>query len=198
MREIKIPADFTFEQMVEKLKESGPGCYAHFNGVDIHSDNITLDSAAMALSGFNYSDFKKIMSELDAIKGHEAEVIDDLSKMAEKVVIPEKLEMFKTDLKDIVMDDPFNAIISKKALDIIAVLNDDLNSGVEAFNSDSFSKNKVASSVIRSLVLDYSINGADFYEITTSQELTDYKKNKIDSLRDENKLLGGENEGKRI
>lgn len=189
MKEIVIPASASFEEMVDLMKKAGNGCYCIFYNTRIESDNISLDNAAVQISGFKYKEWKEIVSWINSVPGREVEIVDELVDKANNLIISGKEESFRDKLIDDIKEDPFLVVLDNKALEIMSILNEDIENAINMFNSESFSSKELTRDVVRRVILDYSPNGVEFYKKTATKELTEFEQNKIDRIIESNSAL---------
>lgn len=142
----------------------------------IESNDISLDKAAVQISGFKYKEWKEIVPWINNVSGSEAETIDDLVDRANNLIVTGK-------------EDSFLVVLDKKALDIMTTLNENLDNAIDLFNSESFSSKELTRDVVRRVILDYLPNGVEFYKRTTTKELTEFEQNKINIIIESNNAL---------
>ena len=142
----------------------------------IESNDISLDKAAVQISGFKYKEWKEIVPWINNVSGREAETVDDLVDRANNLIVTGK-------------EDSFLVVLDKKALDIMTTLNENLDNAIDLFNSESFSSKELTRDVVRRVILDYLPNGVEFYKRTTTKELTEFEQNKINIIIESNNAL---------
>lgn len=175
-----------------KLRDEGRHVKYDFNGVMLHSDTVTMDSAYVAVTGYPKDEFDRLVEE--ALKEEE----EDTSS----IEFQEKIESWISDGFNLIYPEKQDAWIEyveshskglfagadvEETLAIMKLL--DANASIFEIRNymDKANYSGYALVMIRKAVLNFSKRGPEFYKQTAFTSLTSEELYRVDEIAKENK-----------
>lgn len=193
----------TLDKCVEALieyKEHGKSVVVDFNGHDLYSCDVTMDSAYKEVLGKTKAEFDKECEEahkryLEEQKREEAEAkqkIPSWIERGEKIIYPERFEEWKKCV-DGRASDLYHGEDLEAALELMEKLESGvtLDEVVEAFDAQNHSG--ASAGMTRRIIFSFSKRGPEFWEQTEYGEITPETRKIIEDKKQENIELEGLN-----
>ena len=198
MERVKKELYGTLDEVVNKLQEAkknGEHIYCEFNGKELDSDTVTMDSAYIAVCGAPRDEYldaidrerQPFLDEM-AEKKHEAELKKPLwIDMGKDLIYPERYddweECVDARARDIYVGEDLEAALSiMRALD----RDDDMEKAKTIYRNRPLVDR--AKALVRDMVFDFSSKGPEFCE-EVIPDLTPEEIIKIEDKKEENKKL---------
>ena len=161
---LKVKRGGSLEDVVSVLldaKARGESVYCEFEGHKLHSDNITMDSAFLEVTGLDKEDYDREQTKIKRAK----ENIPVWIKEGEALIFPERHKKWKECVKARAAD-IYHGQDLDMALDIMKALDDgaSIEEAQDIFNHQSHSS--VTDSFVRNMIFSFSSRGPEFWEAT--------------------------------
>ena len=184
---LKVKRGSSLEDVVSVLldaKARGESVYCEFEGHKLHSDNITMDSAFLEVTGLDKEDYDREQSKIKRAK----ENIPVWIKEGEALIFPERHKKWKECVKARAADiyhgqDLDMALDIMKALDVGASIEE----AQDIFNHQSHSS--VTDSFVRNMIFSFSSRGPEFWEATAYGEISPENRELLEAKKQENEEL---------
>ena len=180
---LKVKRGSSLEDVVSVLldaKARGESVYCEFEGHKLHSDNITMDSAFLEVTGLDKEDYDREQSKIKRAK----ENIPVWIKEGEALIFPERHKKWKECVKARAAD-----IYHGQDLDIMKALDDgaSIEEAQDIFNHQSHSS--VTDSFVRNMIFSFSSRGPEFWEATAYGEISPENRELLEAKKQENEEL---------
>ena len=184
---LKVKRGSSLEDVVSVLldtKERGESVYCEFEGHKLHSDNITMDSAFLEVTGLDKEDYDREQSKIKRAK----ENIPVWIKEGEALIFPERHKKWKECVKARAAD-IYHGQDLDMALDIMKALDDgaSIEEAQDIFNHQSHSS--VTDSFVRNMIFSFSSRGPEFWEATAYGEISPENRELLEAKKQENEEL---------
>mgnify|MGYP004456719633 FL=1 len=184
---LKVKRGSSLEDVVSVLldaKARGESVYCEFEGHKLHSDNITMDSAFLEVTGLDKEDYDREQSKIKRAK----ENIPVWIKEGEALIFPERHKKWKECVKARAAD-IYHGQDLDMALDIMKALDDgaSIEEAQDIFNHQSHSS--VTDSFVRNMIFSFSSRGPEFWEATAYGEISPENRELLEAKKQENEEL---------
>lgn len=184
---LKVRRGSSLEDVVSVLldaKARGESVYCEFEGHKLHSDNITMDSAFLEVTGLDKEDYDREQSKIKRAK----ENIPVWIKEGEALIFPERHKKWKECVKARAAD-IYHGQDLDMALDIMKALDDgaSIEEAQDIFNHQSHSS--VTDSFVRNMIFSFSSRGPEFWEATAYGEISPENRELLEAKKQENEEL---------
>ena len=184
---LKVKRGSSLEDVVSVLldaKARGESVYCEFEGHKLHSDNITMDSAFLEVTGLDKEDYDREQSKIKRAK----ENIPVWIKEGEALIFPERHKKRKECVKARAAD-IYHGQDLDMALDIMKALDDgaSIEEAQDIFNHQSHSS--VTDSFVRNMIFSFSSRGPEFWEATAYGEISPENRELLEAKKQENEEL---------
>ena len=165
-------------------KARGESVYCEFEGHKLHSDNITMDSAFLEVTGLDKEDYDREQSKIKRAK----ENIPVWIKEGEALIFPERHKKWKECVKARAAD-IYHGQDLDMALDIMKALDDgaSIEEAQDIFNHQIHSS--VTDSFVRNMIFSFSSRGPEFWEATAYGEISPENRELLEAKKQENEEL---------
>lgn len=195
-KKIEIPAGVRLDDVVKELSEAktnGEDVFCDFNGHELHSANISIDSAYQEVMGCTKTEFdqkeqmrhqqyeeKERKAKEQAIKN-----IPTWIARGRELIFPERYEEWEKCVFSRV-DDLYHG----KELDSSLAIMEALKNGATIKEADKILNNQghsgVSAALVRNIVFNFSNQGPEFWEATAFGEVSPESKRAIEAKKQEN------------
>lgn len=184
---LKVKRGSSLEDVVSVLldaKARGESVYCEFEGHKLHSDNITMDSAFLEVTGLDKEDYDREQSKIKRAK----ENIPVWIKEGEALIFPERHKKWKECVKARAAD-IYHGQDLDMALDIMKALDDgaSIEEAQDIFNHQIHSS--VTDSFVRNMIFSFSSRGPEFWEATAYGEISPENRELLEAKKQENEEL---------
>ena len=184
---LKVKRGSSLEDVVSVLldaKARGESVYCEFEGHKLHSDNITMDSAFLEVTGLDKEDYDREQSKIKRAK----ENIPVWIKEGEALIFPERHKKWKECVKARAAD-IYHGQDLDMALDIMKALDDgaSIEEAQDIFNHQSHSS--VTDSFVRNMIFSFFSRGPEFWEATAYGEISPENRELLEAKKQENEEL---------
>lgn len=184
---LKVKRGSSLEDVVSVLldaKARGESVYCEFEGHKLHSDNITMDSAFLEVTGLDKEDYDREQTKIKRAK----ENIPVWIKEGEALIFPERHKKWKECVKARAAD-IYHGQDLDMALDIMKALDDgaSIEEAQDIFNHQSHSS--VTDSFVRNMIFSFSSRGPEFWEATAYGEISPENRELLEAKKQENEEL---------
>lgn len=184
---LKVKRGSSLEDVVSVLldaKARGESVYCEFEGHKLHSDNITMDSAFLEVTGLDKEDYDCEQSKIKRAK----ENIPVWIKEGEALIFPERHKKWKECVKARAAD-IYHGQDLDMALDIMKALDDgaSIEEAQDIFNHQIHSS--VTDSFVRNMIFSFSSRGPEFWEATAYGEISPENRELLEAKKQENEEL---------
>ena len=184
---LKVKRGGSLEDVVSVLldaKARGESVYCEFEGHKLHSDNITMDSAFLEVTGLDKEDYDREQTKIKRAK----ENIPVWIKEGEALIFPERHKKWKECVKARAAD-IYHGQDLDMALDIMKALDDgaSIEEAQDIFNHQSHSS--VTDSFVRNMIFSFSSRGPEFWEATAYGEISPENRELLEAKKQENEEL---------
>lgn len=184
---LKVKRGSSLEDVVSVLldaKARGESVYCEFEGHKLHSDNITMDSAFLEVTGLDKEDYDREQSKIKRAK----ENIPVWIKEGEALIFPERHKKWKECVKARAAD-IYHGQDLDMALDIMKALDDgaSIEEAQDIFNHQSHSS--VTDSFVRNMIFSFSSRGPEFWGATAYGEISPENRELLEAKKQENEEL---------
>ncbi len=168
--------DVTIQQLME-AERKGEHVFCNFNGHELHSDGITVDSAYKEVTGHTKEEFEQLLNE--AIERNERERVQREQKAIENIptwiergkemIFPERYEEWERYVNASARS-IYNGLEIEEVLQIMEALdnNPSMDEAINIFDGLNSSGN--AEKMIKDTILEFSKRGPEFWLATTDPE----------------------------
>lgn len=184
---LKVKRGSSLEDVVSVLldaKARGESVYCEFEGHKLHSDNITMDSAFLEVTGLDKEDYDREQSKIKRAK----ENIPVWIKEGEALIFPERHKKWKECVKARAAD-IYHGQDLDMALDIMKALDDgaSIEEAQDIFNHQIHSS--VTDSFVRNMIFSFSSRGPEFWEATAYGKISPENRELLEAKKQENEEL---------
>jgi len=208
MRQIFLAPGENLESAVYLLlaeKARGHHVYCEFNGHVLNSDDVTMDSAYLEVTGHKKEEYDQIMKqrqeEFKVKMETEQEIarkrVPEWIERGMKFIFPERKEKWEKCVKAR-SEDLYNGKDLDAALDIMEALEKGASMEEASKMFDDQNHSGMSASIVRRMVFDFSSQGPEFYEKTVWREIPPEDKKIIEARKAENAELVKKYSGKKM
>lgn len=181
---------------LQEAKEKGEHVYCKFNGYELDSDTVTMDSAYEAITGDTREVFLEKLEkerearvkEIETRKEEFAAKAPLLIEQGEKIIFPEKHSEW-AEYIDISANGMYYGKDVEAALEVMEKLANgaSMDEVKETFFGQGHSG--WSEEIVRQVVTEFSSRGPEFYEATIGRELSSEEKESLDAMKERNAEL---------
>lgn len=199
IEEIELYAGCSIDDAVatlQKEKEKGRSVYCDFNGHKLFSDNVTIDSAYVQITGMNKAAHDKKQQEwLDNYKKEQAAAekrakqnIPMWIEKGKKYIYPEMYEKWEK-MVEIRAEDLYHGFELDASLEIMEALSNgsSMEEAKQIFENQGHSG--TSAGLVRNIIFTFSKYGPDFFMATLYGDISPEVKTIIEEKRKENEEL---------
>lgn len=195
-RKIEIPAWEKLENVVNALliaKAQGEHIYCDFNGHELHSDDISMDSAYMKVMGCTKAEYdhgmKKMREDfekqLEIARQKAQENIPNCIARGRALIFPERYDEWEKCVNSIDTS-LWSYLELNSALEIMEALENGVSIEEAATMFKAQENSAIFALFIRNVIFTFSNRGPEFWEATAYGELSPESKLLIEAKKQEN------------
>lgn len=188
MKKIEVVAGSNIESVVYTLlaaKARGENVYCEFNGVELFSNDVTMDSAYKKITGMTKEEFDKSQEKNEKLSS-----VQNWIERGKKIIFLEKHKEWKS-----CVESRSNSIYKGEELNAALEIMEALENGAsmeevkKIFHDQNHSSNSYG--IVQNIVYLFSSKGPEFYEATSLGKLSSTDVEAPESKKQENKALVG-------
>lgn len=191
-REIKIHAGDNLESAVYTLlaaRERGEHVYCKFNGVILHSDTVSMDSAFMAVIGCTKAEYDQRRKEWKENYEREEKIakqnIPSWIKKGQALIFPERYAEWEKCVQ-VNATDLYHGRVLDAALEIMTALENGATMEEAKQIFDKQEHSGMSTSIVRNILFSFSSKGPEFWEATAYGKISEENKQLIEAKKQEN------------
>lgn len=205
-RKIKISIGENLESAVYTLlaaKARGEHVYCDFNGHELHSDTVSMDSAYMEVMGCTKAEHEQHMKEWHENYEKEQKIAEQKAQenipnwiaRGQALIFPERYEEWEKCVK-IRATDLYHGLELDSALEIMQALENGVSMEDASKMLDGQGHSGMSASLVRNILFTFSSKGPEFWEATAYGEISPKNKQLLEAKKQENIQLAQLNETK--
>lgn len=204
--ETKINSGIDLESTVDALlaaKERGEHVYCVFNGVTLHSDTVSMDSAYMEVTGYTRKEYYQRRKEFIENYKKEEQIAEQKAKenipnwieRGQALIFPERYEQWKKCVQTCATN-VYHGQELDVALDIMTALENGatMEEAKQIFDKECVSEELKLS--VRDILFSFSSKGPEFCEATAYLAMSEENKELFEAKKQENIQLAENNVNK--
>ena len=202
-REIELLLGDNLESAVYTLlaaKARGEHVYCNFNGITLHSDTVSMDSAYMEVLGCTKAEYDKHQKELLENYEREEKVAEQRAKenipswieKGKALIFPERYSEWEKCVQ-VRATDLYHGYELDAALEIMTALENGATMEEAKQIFDKQGRSGMSASVVRSILFSFSSKGPEFWEATAYGEISPENRQALEAKKQENLQLAKAN-----
>jgi hypothetical protein len=186
-------------------KARGEHVYCNFNGHQLHSDSVTMDSAYQEVCGHTKAEYDEILRKRNEEYKRQEEMekekatknIPNWIERGERIIFPERYEDWTRCVK-VRSEDLYHGMDLDAALEIMEAIEN--GASMEEANKIFEDQNHsgMSAGVVRSMAFHFSSKGPEFLEASAWHEISEEDKKVLEAKKAENVELAARHSSKKM